>query len=119
MEVDREYILEYPLRVGRRESSRTTGGECERGRAGEASKAGGSCASSGGWASSLETLFADLVVDGALVLVAEDLEGFGDLGGVSRAALRDDERVYLFEFHGSLFRALISIGVPFQGLGDE
>jgi len=47
------------------------------GGAGKATKAG--WASPGGYAPTFETLFADLIVDSALVLVTEHFEGFGDL----------------------------------------
>ena len=77
-----------------------TGGEGEVGGAGEATtKAGG--ASAGGCASTLEAFFANLVLDGALVLVTEHLEGFGDLRGVS-SRIFEDEETDLFELFGRL-----------------
>lgn len=75
-----EYILEYPLGIGRRESVTTrTGGVGEGGSAREATKTG--WASTRGYTTALEALFADLVINGALVLVTEHLECFGNLGG--------------------------------------
>ena len=76
------YILEYPLGIGWSESRGTTrtSGEGEVCGAGEATKARWA-SSRRGYAATLQTLFAHLVINSALVLVTEHLEGFGDLGG--------------------------------------
>lgn len=96
-------ILEYPLWIGWREPASTTrtGGEGEMGGTGEATKA--SRAGSWGYAPTLETFFADLIIHSALVLVTEYLERFGDLGMGEQTGISKDEVSHLFE----LFRSLL------------